>query len=88
MEKFYLLYKDKITIVPQFVEELFSIPWGYHRCIIDKCKDVEKALFFVKEIHENNRSRDVLLRFISTDLYEREGKSINNFEFFYPMKKN
>jgi len=84
MEKFYLFYNDKISIVPQLVEELFSIPWGHHRYIIDKCKDVDKALFFVRKIHENNWSRDVLLNFISTDLYEREGKAINNFDLALP----
>ena len=41
MEKFYLFYKDKIQIFPQLVEELFSIPWGQHRYIIDKCKNVD-----------------------------------------------
>lgn len=84
MEKFYLIYKDEISIVPQLVEELFSIPWGHHRYIIDRCKDVDKALFFVRKIHENNWSRDVLLNFLSTDLYEREGKAINNFELTLP----
>ena len=27
MEKFYLLYKDKLQILPQVVEELFLIPY-------------------------------------------------------------
>ena len=84
MERFYLMYKNSISNVPQLVEELFSIPWGHHRCIIDKCKNVGKALFFVRKTHENNWSRDVLLNFISTDLYEREGKAINNFELVLP----
>ena len=45
-------------IFPQLVEELFSIPWGHHRYIIDKCKNVDEALFFVNEVHKNNWSRD------------------------------
>lgn len=84
MEKFYNLYFDSIQNFPQLVGQLFSIPWGHHRYIIDKCKDVNKALFFVKKVHENNWSRNILLNFISTDLYEREGKSINNFELSLP----
>jgi len=70
--------------MPQLVAELFSIPWGHHRYIIDKCKNVDEALFFVRKIHENNWSRDVLLNFISTDLYDREGKAINNFDLALP----
>ncbi|MCQ2797620.1 MAG: PDDEXK nuclease domain-containing protein [Bacilli bacterium] len=84
IEKFYKLYNDQVQNFPQLVGQLFSIPWGHHRYIIDKCKDVEKALFFVRKTHENNWSRDVLLNFISTDLYEREGKAINNFELALP----
>lgn len=57
---------------------------GHHRYILDKCKDVDKALFFARKIHKNNWSRDVLLNIISTDLYEREGKVINNFELSLP----
>ena len=66
------------------MEELYSIPRGHHRYIIDKCKNVDKALFFVRKVHENNWSRDVLLNFVSTDLYEREVKCINNFDSVLP----
>ncbi len=35
-------------------EKIFSIPWGHHRFIMDKCKDnPEKALFFVQQTIEN-----------------------------------
>ncbi len=65
--------------MPQLVAQLFSIPWGHHRYIIDKCKNVDEALFFVNEVKENNWSRDVLLNFFDTNLYKREGKAITNF---------
>lgn len=84
MERFYNLYKNDIQKVPQLVEQLSSIPWGHHRCIIDKCKSPEKALFFIHKTLENNWSRNVLLNFLSTKLYERDGKSINNFEAVLP----
>ena len=79
IEKFYLLYKDRVKILPQLVAQLYSIPWGHHRYIIDKCKNVDEALFFVNEVHKNNWSRDVLLNFLDTNLYKREGKAITNF---------
>ena len=81
--------KDSIN-VPQLVgdlsdKELFSIPWGHHRAIIDKCKlDREKSIFFVKKTILNNWSRAVLLNFLDTDLYERQGKAISNFEYALP----
>ena len=40
-KRFYGLYSQHIAILPQVVErlysDLFSIPWGHHRYIIDKC---------------------------------------------------
>ena len=48
---------------------------------MSKCKgDTEKARFYIKKIRENNWSRAVLLNFIDTDLYERQGKAISNFK--------
>ena len=93
-KKFYLLYSpytnkckesDGTTdIVPQPVgqleEMLFSIPWGHHRYLIDRySNEPEKALFYVQETIKNGWSRDMLLNFINTDMYEREGKALTNF---------
>ena len=56
------------------------IPWGHHRFIIDKIKnDSKKALFYVEQIIQNNWSRNVLLNFIDSNLYERQGKAVTNF---------
>ena len=70
----------------QVVDEcIFMIPWGHHIQIINKCKgNTDKALFFVRKTYENNWSRNVLLNFLGTGLYEREGKVITNFEKLLP----
>ena len=61
--------------VPQLVADLIRVPWGHHRTIVDKCKgDREKALFYVRRTIQNGWSRNSLLNWLSTDLYEREGK--------------
>ena len=65
-------------------ELIFLIPWGHMVQIINKCKDDEdKALFYVKKTLENNWSRAVLVNFLDTDLYERQGK-----EFCMKQMKN
>lgn len=89
MTYFYQLYSqispqtvDEIEteISPQLVDELCRVPWGHHRYIIDKCKgDVDKAIFYVRKTIENNWSRAVLLNWLDTNLYERQGKAITNF---------
>lgn len=80
------------VICPQLVDELadnlvkslgvdiFAIPWGHYRYLIDKYKnEPQKALFFVRKTIQEGWSRDMLLNFISTNLYEREGKALTNF---------
>lgn len=86
--------KDNFKKFPQLVgdlsgEELFSIPWGHHRVIIDKCKmDRERSLFFVKKTIQNNWSRAMLVNFLDTDLYERQGKAISNFKYALPAPQS
>lgn len=97
MKRFYILYsqlnvispqvvgENNKSISPQLVDDLFSIPWGHHRFIIDKCYDnPEKAYFYVQKTIQNNWSRSVLLNFLDTDLYERQGKAISNFKNALP----
>ena len=79
------------AITPQLVEQvqsdLFSVPWGHHRFIIDKCKnEPQKALFFVHQTVVNGWSRNMLLNFLGTDLYERQGKALTNFERTLPAE--
>ena len=80
---------DDSRIVQQVAEkimsDIFSVPWGHHKYIIDKVKgDAEKALFFVHQTIENGWSRNVLLNFLDTDLYERQGKALTNFNRTLP----
>lgn len=103
MKNFYLLYQPYMEITPQLVEQkgnaitpqlveqiqndLFSVPWGHHRVIIDKFKEQpEKAMFFVHQTVKNGWSRDVLLNFLGTDLYERQGHALTNFKHTLPAE--
>lgn len=76
--------KNSSEIVPQAVgqleEMLFSIPWGHHRYLIDRYgTEPAKAFFYVKKTMQEGWSRDVLLNFMDSGLYEREGKALTNF---------
>ena len=97
---FYELYPDAVNLpqigdesenenLPQVGVDsacpFFLIPWGHNKLIIDRCKnDRQKALFFVRKTLDNNWSRAVLLNFLDTDLYERQGKAISNFRQSLP----
>ena len=90
MTYFYQLYsqispQSVYEISPQIVDDLCKVPWGHHRYIIDKCKgDADKAIFYVRKTIENSWSRAVLLNWLDTNLYERQGKAINNFSLQIP----
>ena len=87
-----LLVKNENQIVPQLGEQfkmvcnkVFMIPWGHIKLLIDKCHDnPEKFNFYIDKIIENNWSRAVLLNFLDTDLFERQGKAITNFKYTLP----
>ena len=67
------------------LREICSIPWDHQCRIVSKCKkDPSKALFFVRKVIENSWGRNVLLNFLSTDLYERQAKAITNFSKTLP----
>lgn len=113
-KKFYLLYRQYFTIVPQSVaqlekgkvpqvvvqssevlpqiagqlsEVLFSIPWGHHRYIMDKCsEEPAKAFYYVRKTMEEGWSREIMLIHMDTNLYEREGKALTNFTRTLPAE--
>lgn len=101
MKNFYQLYNPMISSTPQVGEQIpfpitpqvgeqlkndiFCVPWGHHKLLIDKCRDdLEKTAFFVRQTVENGWSRSMLLNFISTDIFERQGKALTNFKRTLP----
>ena len=91
MVRFYELFQN-IEIVPQVGEQMdvtnnkvFMIPWGHIKLLIDKCHDNPKKIdFYIDKIIENNWSRAVLLNFLDTALFERQGHAITNFQYTLP----
>ena len=70
---------------PKVIAEFFSIPWSHHRYIIDKIDgNAAKGLFYVHQTFQHGWSRAVLLNWLDTDLYNRQGKAINNFDRTLP----
>lgn len=91
--RFWLLYsgggEPPAGNLQQLVEELARIPWGHHVRIIDRCDgDRDRALFYVRKTLANNWSRNVLLHFIETDLFAREGRALTNFSDTLPAPRS
>ncbi len=65
---------------PVGLNDLHLIPWGHHVVILEKTKTIEEAQFYIEETIKNNWSRSILLIQLKQNLFERQGKSINNFD--------
>lgn len=91
-KKFYLFYEDimetlqqvvadsKENILQQLAAKLFSLPWGHHLLLMDKfANQTEKAWFYICQSVNEGWSRNILLNYLDTDLYERQGKALTNF---------
>ena len=87
MKRFYQFYSVEQEIGQQPVDQLeniYVIPWGHQIILISKCDTVREALFYVNKTLENGLSRALLLNFLDTGLYERQGKAITNFSRLLP----
>lgn len=81
---FYTNNEKWLQGVTQIESMVKSIPWGHNQRIMYKCKDIGEALFYIQKTMDNNWSRNVLVHQIESDLYARQGKSINNFQVKLP----
>ncbi len=75
-------------VVSKLHNELFMIPWGHHLVILKKIKNQPEAIFYIKETIKNNWSRAVLVQQIESDLYERQGKAVSNFQTALPKPQS
>jgi predicted nuclease of restriction endonuclease-like (RecB) superfamily len=92
IRKFYIFYAEnsvqqlvglnQIESIQQVdgLERLVLIPWGHHVLILEKTKTKEEAFFYINETVKNNWSRAILALQQKQNLFERQGKSINNFD--------
>jgi len=102
--RFYLLYSMNVSEHPQvggavqsamyhdnydITTQIYCVPWGHHKLIIDKLMgQPEKALFYVRQTIKYGWSRSVLLNFLDTDLFERQGKAVTNFDVTLPDSRS
>jgi predicted nuclease of restriction endonuclease-like (RecB) superfamily len=61
-----------------------QIPW-FHNCVLlDKVKDAKERTWYIGKTIESGWSRNVLVHWIESDLYQRQGKARTNFERTLP----
>ena len=68
-------------IVQQLVAQ---IPWGHNVRLLDMTKNPTEREWYIKKAVENGWSRSVLVHWVESGLYERQGKSQTNFQRTLP----
>ena len=83
-ERQHLVSKTNNKIGVAFPQPFALVPWGHHVDIITKCKSIDEALFYVGKTIEQGLSRNSLANCIKANLYEHQGKIVNNFTDHLP----
>lgn len=65
-------------------EPMASLPWGHNLALIHKLKSTSERLWYARKTVEHGWSRSVLVHWIESDLYSREGRATTNFPATLP----
>lgn len=68
----------------EFPTTFAFVPWRHHVEIISKCQTIDEALFYIGKTIEQGLSRAALVNCIKANLYEHQGKILNNFTEHLP----
>jgi len=82
------IFQQTVGQIPQNISLCSLIPWSHNILIIEKAKNYNEALFYIYETIANNWSRAVLQMQIESNLYARQGKSVNNFALTLPKAES
>lgn len=86
MAKFAMTYPDR-----QFVQTVSAqIPWSHNVAILDKIKDPDQRIWYIRKTAENGWSHSVLIHQIESGLYERQAiaEKVSNFELRLPSPQS
>jgi predicted nuclease of restriction endonuclease-like (RecB) superfamily len=84
MRAFAEAYPDE-TIVQRNAGQ---IPWRHNQVLLDKLKTLEERLWYAQQSLENGWSRDILVLQIETNLYQRQGGAVTNFDRALPSPQS
>jgi predicted nuclease of restriction endonuclease-like (RecB) superfamily len=97
MRGFYLAWTEEVENLQRAVgefggasppEAVAQIPWGQNIELITKLKNPVKRLWYAQQTTVNGWSRSMLVHWIESDLYSRQGKAVNNFKNVLPPQQS
>jgi len=69
-------------------EAVLGLPWGHNFILIEKVKDMDVRLWFIRQAIEHGWSRDVLGLMIKSQLHQRQGQATTNFGELLPSPQS
>ena len=84
MRAFHEAWPDE-SIVQQLVGQL---PWGQNLLLLTKLKTIEERQWYAAKAIEHGWSRNVMWHHISTQLYQRSGQAVTNFDQRLPAPES
>lgn len=72
---------DPLPVLQQLAAE---IPWGHNITLLEKVKEPDTRLFYLRGVIENGWSRAVLVHQIESELHLRAANRANNFDLALP----
>lgn len=61
-----------------------QIPWGHNIALLQKIDHTQERIWYAEQTIENGWSRSMLINWIESDLFGRQGKAITNFQNTLP----
>ena len=80
MRRFSELYPKNSILQPLVVE----LPWSHHLILMNKLNTETERLFYLQQTIENGWSKSTLQYKIESKIFERQGKSVTNFDMLLP----
>ena len=81
--------KDKLhQPIGEFPLLFTLVPWGQHIEIATRSRTVEEALFYILQVIDRGLNRPALINCIKANLYEHQGKIVNNFTDHLPALRS
>lgn len=73
----------------EFVQQVVAqLPWGHQVRILDTVKDAKRREWYIRQAVQSGWSRNVLVHQIETNLYERQGRALTNFDRTLPAPQS
>ncbi|WP_346294090.1 DUF1016 N-terminal domain-containing protein [Sphaerothrix gracilis] len=84
MRAFGTAYPDEQIVL----RSVAQIPWGHNQSLLNKLQDQMQRLWYAQKAAEHGWSRNVLEMQIETNLFQRQGGAITNFERTLPPEQS